>query len=278
MRASLAALACLGFSRRAAAFAPAAPFVRRTTTARAPAVSAAAEEAPGPAAGSLESIAVQYQSAAQKGLALTPLKGMELTNEVYTVNVRKEGGLGLVLAEMWAAADGPGVVEASTRAERGLVLVEEIVEGSNAAAALPAIEIGDTIIAVTSPKGGTVDTEGLNWDATVGALGGAGGDEITLMMKRLVPRATVTVKVTGSDGSDLGVFEAAAGSVRFGSGSSASPPLPCRRRRRHLCCRITAAPVCPRVNSPQLHAPHRRCSTARVEPAHGVPAPRAPKR
>ena len=215
MRVSLAALACLGFSRRAAAFAPVASFVRRTTAGATANAAVEAAEAPGPTAGSLEEIAVQYQSAAQKGLALTPLKGMELTNEVYTVNVRKEGGLGLVLAEMWAAADGPGVVEASTRAERGLVLVEEIVEGSNAAAALPAIEIGDTIIAVTSPKGGTVDTEGLNWDATVGALGGAGGDEITLMMKRLVPRATVKVKVTGSDGSDLGVFEAAAGSVRI---------------------------------------------------------------
>merc|ERR1719453_2253971 len=31
------------------------------------------------------------------------------------------------------------------------------------------------------------------------------------MMKRLVPRATVKVRVTASDGSDLGVFEAPAG-------------------------------------------------------------------
>ena len=77
---------------------------------------------------SLEGIAVQYQSSAERGLALSPLANVELTNEVFSVTVRKEGGLGLILAEMWAAGGGPGVVEASTREKRGLVLIEEVSE------------------------------------------------------------------------------------------------------------------------------------------------------
>ena len=91
----------------------------------------------------------------------------------------------MVLAEMWEENG------------RGLVLIEEIVTGSNAAKA-KGIAVGDTIVGVVGSKGLAfgADTEGVDWETTVAALsGGVEGDNLKLMMKRLTLRGRMTVKV-----------------------------------------------------------------------------------
>ena len=116
--------------------------------------------------------------------------------------MQRDGGLGLVLAEMWA--DGSG---------RGLVLVEEIAAGSNAAKCGGGIAVGDALIGI-SGKGGLAEgqgVEGRDWEETVAALGDVEGSEITLFMKRLVQRGRISVSVTSSSGIDLGTFTCASG-------------------------------------------------------------------
>jgi len=103
---------------------------------------------------------------------------------VYEVEVSRDGGLGLVLAEMWEENG------------RGLVLVEEVVPGSNAAKA-EGIGVGDTLVGVVGSKGLAygATTEGVNWDATIEALTETEGDSLKLMMKRLTKRGRFNVKV-----------------------------------------------------------------------------------
>jgi len=120
--------------------------------------------------------------------------------ESYEVEVSREGGLGLVLAEMW---EDNG---------RGLVLVEEVVPGSNAAKA-KGIRVGDTLVGVVGSQGLAfgATTEGVDWDATIAALTETAGDKLTLMMKRLTKRGRFNVKVTSSEGKDMGTFQCASG-------------------------------------------------------------------
>jgi ferredoxin len=122
---------------------------------------------------------------------------------LHQVKIRREGGLGLILAEMWCKGDGSG---------RGVVLVEEVVKGSNAAEA-GGIEVGDTILGVHGQDGlgRGMSTQGMDWETTVAALTVA-GSELTLSMQRLVKRGRINVQVTGSQGQDLGTFDCASGS------------------------------------------------------------------
>eukprot|EP00613_Pedinella_sp_CCMP2098_P002128 CAMPEP_0171626118 /NCGR_PEP_ID=MMETSP0990-20121206/19827_1 /TAXON_ID=483369 /ORGANISM="non described non described, Strain CCMP2098" /LENGTH=321 /DNA_ID=CAMNT_0012193403 /DNA_START=85 /DNA_END=1050 /DNA_ORIENTATION=- len=157
-----------------------------------------------PSGESLEMIAKQWANCAGAGIALASQNNTFYREETYEVKVQREGGLGLVLAELWSMDDGSG---------RGLVLVEEIVDGSNAAKAI-GIEIGDTILGVSGKDGlrSGVSTQGMDWDTTVGALTGIEGPELTLVMQRLVKRGRIDVQVTGSQGQDLGTFNCASGS------------------------------------------------------------------
>ena len=82
--------------------------------------------------------------------------------------VKREGGLGLVLAELWAEGG------------RGMVLVEEVVPGSNAAVTGGGIAVGDTVVGVVGAGGLAlgIDTEGRDWDTTIEALTSIEGDEL----------------------------------------------------------------------------------------------------
>lgn len=151
-----------------------------------------------PATEELEKIAGQWVQCAQNGVSLRA-KSQDYLEETYDVRVSRDGGLGLILAEMIQFGDQ----------NRGLVLVEEIVAGSNAEAA-GKIRVGDSIMAVQG-NGEAVDVQGLDWDSTVGALTSVSGDSILLTMKRMIKRATVKVTVTAGDGSNLGSFECASG-------------------------------------------------------------------
>lgn len=111
------------------------------------------------------------------------------------MEVSRAGGLGLVLAEMW---EDNG---------RGLVLVEEVVPGSNAAKA-KGIRVGDTLVGVVGSQGlafGTT-TEGVDWDNTIAALTETAGDTLKLMMKRLTKRGRFNVKVRVGEGGFVWVF------------------------------------------------------------------------
>eukprot|EP00614_Pseudopedinella_elastica_P010120 CAMPEP_0172591118 /NCGR_PEP_ID=MMETSP1068-20121228/9767_1 /TAXON_ID=35684 /ORGANISM="Pseudopedinella elastica, Strain CCMP716" /LENGTH=328 /DNA_ID=CAMNT_0013387341 /DNA_START=66 /DNA_END=1052 /DNA_ORIENTATION=- len=152
----------------------------------------------------LEVIAANWVACAKLGIPLVTQNNTFFKEETYQVAVQRAGGLGLVLSEVWADEDAGS--------DRGVVLVEEVVENSNAAKA-GGIAVGDTIVGVFGASGlaeGST-TEGLNWDSTVDALGAVDGPEITLTMKRLVKRGRINVRVTASTGENLGTFNCPSG-------------------------------------------------------------------
>jgi hypothetical protein len=151
----------------------------------------------------LETIAQNWVQCAASGIPLETRNNTYFFEETYSVSVQREGGLGLILGEVWAS---PGFDD------EGLVLVEEVVRGSNAANA-GGIAVGDTILGVSGTRGvaSGVATEGKNWDATIEALTSVEGDAVDLVMKRLVRRERIDVHVTASDGTDLGSFSCPAG-------------------------------------------------------------------
>lgn len=111
----------------------------------------------------------------------------------YTVTVPRSAespGLGIGLAEVGSSGDN------------GLVLVETLVEGGNAAAA-GGILPGDALVAVGDVGAPRVDVEGLSYDRTMSALldldptsGGA-----VIMVKRLskVPAVQLTLRFPASE-------------------------------------------------------------------------------
>ena len=105
----------------------------------------------------LETIAQNWVQCAASGITLETRNNTYFFEETYSVSVQREGGLGLILGEVWAS---PGFDD------EGLVLVEEVVRGSNAANA-GGIAVGDTILGVSGTRGvaSGVATEGKNWDA-----------------------------------------------------------------------------------------------------------------
>ena len=159
--------------------------------------------APIDGADALEVIAQNWVSCAASSIPLETRNNTYYFEETYSVEVVRDGGLGLILGEMWGAQNGD---------DSGLVLIEEVVKGSNADLA-GGIAVGDTILGVYGEDGiaSGVTTEGKNWDATIGALTSVPGDAVTLIMKRLVRRARMNVHVTASDGTDLGSFNCPSG-------------------------------------------------------------------
>lgn len=145
---------------------------------------------------SLEEIASKWLSSAERGLPLQSVN-REFVESEYSVTVRREGGLGIGLAELYADPDASS--------EKGLVLIEALVEGGNAANS-KLMSIGDTLLRV-----GKTDVEGKDWDTTVAALGAATGEEVKLRMKRLEPKARIKVEVIDASGEPAGAFEVGAG-------------------------------------------------------------------
>jgi len=124
--------------------------------------------------------------------------------EIAKARVSREGGLGLGLSEMMAGRDG-----------RGLVLVEDVAEGGNAATT-GQFRVGDALSWVGEEPGDMTRVEGLDFDGTLAALGKyADREAVTLVAKRLVRRQPLEVTLVQPDGSEA-KLEMLAGSVLRG--------------------------------------------------------------
>ena len=96
-------------------------------------------------------------------------------------------GLGIELLEV--ANNNEGV---------GIVVVDGTVAGSSAANS--ALQKGDVIAFVGQPGGPFESVEAKTWDDTVDALGRVEGDQVELVVKRLVKRPVVDVTVKHPNG------------------------------------------------------------------------------
>jgi hypothetical protein len=104
--------------------------------------------------------------------------------EVRTLVPRNGPGLGIALEEL--GSDG----------QSGLVIVESVVAGSNAASASNPILPGDAIVAV-GPASESITVEGLTYDQTVAVLGSLDPTrpiELTLRRLERLPRVSVTLQ------------------------------------------------------------------------------------
>jgi ferredoxin len=108
-----------------------------------------------------------------------------------------EGGIGLGLEELRRGQDG-----------RGCVLVSSLPPEGNAAQAAGddgKIRVGDMICYLGQEPRGMVRTEGLDFEQTMGALRRfleTGAPAITLVLKRLVFRASLDVSLSYTPGPD----------------------------------------------------------------------------
>ncbi|CAN0329787.1 unnamed protein product, partial [Laminaria digitata] len=103
--------------------------------------------------------------------------------EVVKVKLPREPSLGLQMEEVARGGDG-----------RGLVLISGTAEGGNAEAT-GKIFLGDTLCWVGVEPSGMTKVEALDWDQTVGALGGFSEERQGWHPPfRLVKRETINVK------------------------------------------------------------------------------------
>ena len=97
---------------------------------------------------------------------------------------------------------GLGLEEMGSDGEVGLVLVDTIVDGGNAAQASPPFLVGDTLISVRDSAGSVeVALEGATYDATVAALGSLDPvlGELVFTVRRLERQPTVSVRLQFAD-------------------------------------------------------------------------------
>ena len=104
------------------------------------------------------------------------------TETVDKIVLTRNPGLGIELLEV--ANNNEGV---------GIVVVDGTVAGSSAADS--ALQKGDVIAFVGQPGGPFESVEAKTWDDTVDALGRVEGDQVELVVKRLVKRPVVDVTV-----------------------------------------------------------------------------------
>merc|ERR1719163_2201671 len=102
---------------------------------------------------------------------------------------------------------GLGLEEYGSDGTNGLVLVDMIVDGGNAAKASDPFMPGDALISVKDVKGKVdVNLEGLTYDATVEALGSLDPalGELIFTVRRLLPqpRVSVTLQFPEEDRED----------------------------------------------------------------------------
>ena len=109
------------------------------------------------------------------------------TETVDKIVLTRNPGLGIELLEV--ANNNEGV---------GIVVVDGTVEGSSAADS--ALQKGDVIAFVGQPGGPFESVEAKTWDDTVDALGRVEGDQVELVVKRLVKRPVVDVTVKHPNG------------------------------------------------------------------------------
>ena len=134
----------------------------------------------------------------EEGVFLRPKNDKDLFVDILTFNVKREGGLGLLLTELAGREDGVGIT-----------IVEEVLEGSNSEGS--GIMPGDSVVALTvqsSSQTGMdtkeervrVSTECLSYDATIEAITSlpqpASSDErVLLTVKRLRRQPKVNIKL-----------------------------------------------------------------------------------
>lgn len=131
-----------------------------------------------------------------------------------------------VSARIERSADRPGIglllVEAGSQDGLGLVLVDGVAPGSNAAQ-LPAgsVRRGDVLVSARVPGGPVRSVEGLPYDETVGVLSSfdpaAGAVELVLKRQRARPALTVNLIFPQEEGAD---GEESTTSVTLYSGSN----------------------------------------------------------
>lgn len=148
---------------------------------------------------SIEEIAARYKVTAfgdNFGIENTDMNCVDVS---VSALVSRAGGLGLDLAEMQR-----------TKGKGGLVLIADIAKGSNAEKA-GKFKVGDALLSVADARTPTesISLQGLNFDATVEALGSFPDDckslELTLM--RLVKREKINIEVYGPDGTFVETFQ-----------------------------------------------------------------------
>ena len=134
----------------------------------------------------------------QEGIFLQPKNDKELFVDTLSFNVKREGGLGLLLTELAGRADGVGIT-----------IVEEVLDGGNSKGV--GIMPGDSIVAlaVSRDLGGGIDaqeekisvsTECLAYDATIEAITSlpapiSSDEEVVLTIKRLRRQPKVNIKL-----------------------------------------------------------------------------------
>lgn len=134
----------------------------------------------------------------EEGVFLKAKSDKELFVDVLSFNVKREGGLGLLLTELAGREDGVGIT-----------IVEEVLEGSNSDGV--GIVPGDSIAALSisrSSGGGmdskeeriSVSTECLAYESTIEAITSlpaptSPDEEVTLTIKRLRRQPKVNVKL-----------------------------------------------------------------------------------
>lgn len=122
------------------------------------------------------------------GLQFTPQDTRTYETEtVEGIVLTRSPGLGVELLEV--ANNDEGV---------GIVVVDGTVEGSSAADSL--LQKGDVLAFVGAPGGPFESTEAKTWDDTVDALGRVDGNQVELVVKRLVKRPVVDVTVKHPNG------------------------------------------------------------------------------
>mmetsp|Transcript_26945 Transcript_26945/g.80786 ORF Transcript_26945/g.80786 Transcript_26945/m.80786 type:complete len:304 (+) Transcript_26945:188-1099(+) len=97
---------------------------------------------------------------------------------------------------------GIELLEVANNGEVGIVVVEGTVPGTSAAGS--ALRAGDVIASVGPPGGPFAPVEGATWEGTVDALGSVAGDQVELVVKRLVrrPRVRVLLKQPNDEGPE----------------------------------------------------------------------------
>lgn len=151
---------------------------------------------------SVEALAAAWKLVRREADALEgaryEMQPTDLANEAAVFKVT-------VVRSVESPSIGISLFEAGADGDLGLVIVDGIVAGSNAAA-LPAgsVQEGDVLVAAGLPGKPKTRTEGLAYDATVSVLAGldpaAGAVELVLKRVRRRPMVGLTLQFPQSDG------------------------------------------------------------------------------
>ena len=181
---------------------------RRTLTGLAVAPAASAPPTAGPVL-PIEEVAARWKVVkfGQGGYNAIECNDRDFCYQTFSFTLKRTGGLGLDLLEYNVG-----------KADIGLVVVGDIIAGSNAAAC-GGFQVGDALseISSVSPSNPGEEPlvtrlEGLNFDETVRLLGlYSEYDTVSITVKRMALRGAVTVVMVGPDGRDAGSFKVLSG-------------------------------------------------------------------